>query len=210
MFTGIVKGAGIVRKINELSGLHKISIELPKGTDSSLELGASIAVDGVCLTVADISKNLVTFDVMQETLNKTTLGSLQIGEEVNIERAAKDGVEIGGHLISGHIDCTVEIIKLETPDNNCILTFKVPKQWMQYVFSKGYIALNGASLTIVDADKEACTFQVWLIPETLRITTFGAKKIGSKINLEVDRNTQVIVDTVTNYLKENLPTLLKY
>lgn len=208
MFTGIVKGRGIVRKIEKLSGLHKISIELPKGAETGVELGASIAIDGTCLTVASISKNEVTFDVMLETLDKTTLGTLKIGEEVNIERAAKDGAEIGGHPISGHIDTTVEVIKIDTPDNNYVLTFKVPKEWMQYIFSKGYVALNGASLTIVDANREDCTFKVWLIPETLRLTTFGLKKVGSRINLEVERSTQVIVDTVINYLDQNFKLAL--
>lgn len=208
MFTGIVKGRGKIHKIERLPGLHKIDVELPLGAEEGVELGASIANDGVCLTVAHINGRIIRFDVMQETLNKTTIGALKEGDEVNIERAAKDGQEVGGHLISGHIDTTVEVCKIEQPENNFVIHFKVSPEWMQYIFAKGYIALNGASLTIASVDKQNCTFNVWLIPETLRLTTFGLKKVGQKINLEVERTTQVIVETVQRYLDDKLSSLI--
>ncbi len=208
MFTGIVKGLGKIQKIEQLPGLHKIDVELPLGAEEGVELGASIANDGVCLTVAHINGRVVRFDVMQETLNKTTIGSLKEGDQVNIERAAKDGQEVGGHILSGHIDTTIEVSKIERPENNYVIHFKVPKEWMQYIFAKGYIGLNGASLTIASVNKAENTFTVWLIPETLRLTTFGHKKIGDKINLEVERATQVIVETVQRYLDEKLASLL--
>lgn len=208
MFTGIVKGRGKLVKVEKHPGLHRLAISLPEGCDQALELGASISVDGVCLTVCRINSNVVDFDVMQESLLKTTLGSLSQGDEVNIERAAKHTDEVGGHQISGHIDCTIEITKIEKPENNYVITFGVPTEWMPYIFSKGYLAINGASLTVVNADSKKNSFQVWLIPETLRLTTFGNRKVGQRVNLEVDRNTQVIVDTVRRYLAENLPNLL--
>ena len=208
MFTGIVKGLGKIQKIERLPGLHKIDVELPLGAEEGVELGASIANDGVCLTVAHINGRVVRFDVMQETLNKTTVGLLKEGDQVNIERAAKDGQEVGGHILSGHIDTTIEVSKIERPENNYVIHFKVPKAWMQYIFAKGYIGLNGASLTIASVNKAENTFTVWLIPETLRLTTFGQKKIGDKINLEVERATQVIVETVQRYLDEKLTSLL--
>jgi len=208
MFTGIVKGRGKLVKIEKYAGLHKLSVSLPDGCDLNLELGASISIDGVCLTVCGIDSSIVRFDVMQETLLKTTLGSLSLGDEVNVERAAKHTDEVGGHQISGHVDCTIEVIKIDKPENNYVISFRVPAEWMPYIFSKGYLAINGASLTVVNADAKNNSFQVWLIPETLRLTTFGNKQVGQKVNLEVDRNTQVIVDTVRRYLSENLSQLI--
>jgi len=202
MFTGIVKGQGVVKSIDIRPGLHIIKIELPAGGEVGLETGASVSVDGVCLTVTNIADLEATFDVMLETLNLTTLGDLKVGSRVNVERAAKDGAEIGGHAISGHIDTTVAISKIEQPDNNYVITFSVPERWMRYIFNKGYVALNGTSLTITSVDKKEHTFSVWLIPETLKLTTFGDKKVGDKINLEVERGTQVTVDTIRDYLDE--------
>jgi riboflavin synthase len=127
---------------------------------------------------------------------------------VNIERAAKDGAEIGGHPLSGHIDCVCEIAEIQRPENNCVMTFQVPRAFVGYIFTKGYIGLNGTSLTVSNVDKKSATFQVWFIPETLRVTTFGEKKKGDKINLEIERGTQVIVDTVREFLEERLGRML--
>jgi riboflavin synthase len=145
---------------------------------------------------------------MQETLTRTTLGDLRDGSAVNIERAAKDGAEIGGHPLSGHIDCVVTVADVQTPENNRVLTLEVPAPWIRYVFAKGYIALNGASLTVASVDKRGSTFTVWLIPETLRMTTFGEKAAGSRINMEIERSTQVTVDTIRDFLEERLGPLL--
>ncbi len=208
MFTGIVKGLGRIAGIERRSGLVTFDIELPAGAESGLEIGASVAVDGVCLTVTSASGRHATCDVMQETLTRTTLGGLGEGACVNIERAAKDGAEIGGHPLSGHIDCVVQVADVQTPDNNRVLTLQVPRPWIRYVFAKGYIALDGASLTVASVDKRASTFTVWLIPETLRMTTFGEKAIGARINMEIERSTQVTVDTIRDFLEERLGPLL--
>lgn len=208
MFTGIVKGPGRIAGVERRSGLVTFDIELPPGAEAGLEIGASVAVDGVCLTVTSTSGRNATFDVMQETLSRTTLGELQEGSAVNIERAAKDGAEIGGHPLSGHIDCVVRVAAIEQPENNRVLTLEVPQPWIRYVFAKGYIALNGASLTVASVDKRASTFTVWLIPETLRMTTFGEKQQGSSINMEIERSTQVTVDTIRDFLEERLGPLL--
>lgn len=210
MYTGIVKGQGVVKRLVEAPGLNTLYIELPAGSEAGLEIGASVAVDGVCLTVTTISKNIVSFDVMQETLNRTTLGSLKVNSLVNIERSAKQGQEIGGHLISGHVDCMAKIERILEPENNKVITFKVPETWMRYIFDKGFIALNGTSLTITNANRATCTFDVWFIPETLKVTTFGIKQVGEFINLEVERHTQVIVDTVRDFLAEHLETTLQF
>ncbi len=205
MFTGIVKGVGSVQKIERRPGLHSIAIILPEGTERGVELGASIAVDGVCLTVSGLSGNLATFDVMQQTLAVTTLGQLREGSQVNIERAARANDEVGGHQLSGHIDFLARISKVETPENNHVLSIAVDVAWKKYIFAKGYIAVNGASLTVASFDKESSTFTVWLIPETLRLTTFGQKKVGDSLNIEIDRNTQIIVDSVFAFLEQHLP-----
>jgi len=208
MFTGIVKGIGKVRERLLRPGLSTFSIELPADQAEALETGASIAIDGVCLTLVRANGAVVDFDVMQETLSRTTLGGLQIGDEVNVERSAREGAEIGGHPISGHVDDLAEIVAVETPENNHVITFQVPPQWMKYIFPKGYLALNGTSLTVAAVERDSSRFTVWFIPETLRRTTFGRKAVGDKVNFEIERNTQVIVDTVRSYLEEHLGTLL--
>lgn len=204
MFTGIVRGIGTVTAIEKKQGLHTIEIEFPAGAAEGLELGASVAVDGVCLTVCRFSDTTAAFDVMQQTLQTTTLGALEKGSRINIERAAKADQEIGGHQLSGHVDCTASVVKVERPENNHVLTMRVPEQWRKYLFAKGYIAVNGASLTIASCDRRTGDFTVWLIPETLRLTTFGEKGHDAVLNIEVDRTTQILVDTVYGFLEERL------
>ncbi len=208
MFTGIIKGRGQVRAIADRTNLRSITVELPAGAEVGVELGASISVDGVCLTVTASNGRLVTFDIMAESLQSTTLGDLKQDDSVNIERAARDGAEIGGHPLSGHIDCVCSIERIERPENNFVVTFKVPDHFIRYVFSKGYIGLNGTSLTVSNVDKKAKTFQVWFIPETLRLTTFAEKREGDRINLEIERGTQVTVDTVRDFLEERFAKAL--
>lgn len=201
MFTGIVKGLGTVVSGEVAPGLARFTVELPVGYGDGLERGASVAVDGTCLTATDISGDRVAFDVMRETLEKTTLGGLAVGSRVNVERSYRVGDEVGGHIVSGHVTGTAEIVAVDTPENNRAVTFRVPKGWMKYILPKGFVALDGCSLTIVDVDRDAGTFSVWLIPETLALTTFGFKKPGDTVNLEIDSKTQAIVDTVESYLK---------
>ena len=208
MFTGIIKGVGEIVGLQARTGLVSYQLKLPSNLTSNIEIGASIAVDGVCITVVTHNDDIITFDLMQESLNRTTLGQLTVGSKVNIERSALAGVEVGGHILSGHVDCTAKIIEISKPENNCVFTFEVPNNWMRYIFSKGFVALNGTSLTITDADKTNNTFKVWFIPETLRSTTFGEKEVGDRVNLEVERNTQVIVDTVRDYLAENIKNII--
>ena len=208
MFTGIVKGLGRIESVRRLAGLATFDIHLPEGAQQDLEIGASVAVDGVCLTVTAVNARHAIFDVMQETLTRTTLGELEKGAEVNIERAARDGAEIGGHPLSGHIDVVAKVIDVQTPENNRVVSFEVPQPWIRYVFAKGYIGLNGASLTVASVDRKSSTFTVWLIPETLRMTTFAQKQPGARINMEIERSTQVTVDTIRDFMEERLGPLL--
>jgi len=209
MFTGIVQGVAQVATVSDRPGLRSFELALPEGFDAGMEIGASVACDGVCLTVTALpAPGRACFDVMQQSLGLTTLGGLAQGGRLNVERAAKDGAEIGGHPLSGHIDCVGRLIRLRQPENNHVLRIEVPPSHRRYVFAKGYIAINGASLTVAEADRRAGWFEVWLIPETLRMTTFGDKREGDALNIEIERGTQVVVDTVRDALEERLGPLL--
>lgn len=207
MFTGIIQATCAIASVDKRDDFCRFSVMLPEALATDLETGASVAVDGCCQTVTNIAPTAsgveVWFDAMQETLKRTTLSSLQTGQAVNIERAAKFGQEIGGHELSGHIDSTIAVIKLESTAENHIITFNLAKEQAAYVFNKGYLGLHGASLTVSDFDKATGNFSVYLIPETLRLTNLGSLKVGSRVNLEIDRRTQVIVDTVRAYLEES-------
>lgn len=217
MFTGIVQGVAAVDALTDRSGLRTLRMAFPPEFLQGVEIGASIALDGVCLTVTrfDVAASTAEFDVMQQTLNLTTLGGLRVGSRVNAERAAREGAEVGGHVLSGHVDFCAQVAQVRQPENNRVLRFAVPAPWMRYVFAKGYIAVNGASLTVAEAGYEAGHeeggsgwFEVWLIPETLRMTTFGDKREGDAVHIEIERATQVMVDTVRRALDERLGPLM--
>jgi riboflavin synthase len=209
MFTGIVQGIATVESLTDRPGLRSFRLRFPPGFAQGLEIGASVACDGVCLTVTALHGDAgADFDVMQQSLVLTTLGGLREGSTLNVERAARDGAEIGGHPLSGHIDVTGTLLEVRQPENNHVLRIGLPPRSLRYVFAKGYIAINGASLTVAEADRQAGWFEVWLIPETLRMTTFGAKQPGDALNIEIERSTQVFVDTVRDALEERLGPLL--
>jgi len=212
MFTGIVQGLAHVAAITERPGLRSFELEFPPGFCAGLEIGASVACDGVCLTVTALpGAERACFDVMQQSLQLTTLSGLAVGSRINVERAARDGAEIGGHPLSGHVDFQARLADIRRPENNHVLRLAVPAPWMRYVFAKGYIAVNGASLTVAEAGREpdgSGWFEVWLIPETLRMTTFGEKAPGAALNIEIERQTQVLVDTVRATVEERLGPLL--
>ena len=209
MFTGIVQGLAQVAAIDDRPGLRSFELTFAPGFDDGLAVGASVACDGVCLTVTALpGPGRARFDVMQQSLALTTLGGLAPGSRLNVERAARDGAEIGGHPLSGHVDCLGTLVSVRRPENNRVLRIAVPPSHMRYVFAKGYIAVNGASLTVAEADRRERWFEVWLIPETLRMTSFGNKREGDALNIEIERSTQVIVDTVRDALDERLGPLL--
>ncbi len=199
MFTGIVQGKARVVAVQRHPQFMQLSLDLPPERANQLEQGASIAVNGTCLTVTGFEGTRVNFDLITETLRATNLGELQTGDEVNFERAARFGDEIGGHLLSGHVHATAEIISIETTEHNCIISFAAPPALQKYILPKGFVALNGCSLTIGDVQNGQ--FNVYLIPETLAVTRFGAARVGERVNIEVDPHTQAVVDTVERYLK---------
>ena len=209
MFTGIVQAVATVSVLVDRPGLRSFTLEFPHGFCDGLEIGASVSVDGVCLTVTElVGDRAANFDVMQQSLTLTTLDGLAVGSPINVERAARDGAEIGGHPLSGHVDFQATLASVRQPENNHVLRISVPAPWMRYVFAKGYIAINGASLTVADADRREGWFEVWLIPETLRMTTFADKRAGDALNIEIERSTQVVVDTVRDAIDERLGPLL--
>jgi riboflavin synthase len=194
MFTGIVQGTAEVVQIEEKENFRTHVLRLPESLLPGLEPGASVAHNGCCLTVVDIDGDRVSFDLMQETLKVTNLGELRVGGKVNVERAVRFGDEIGGHAMSGHILCTAEVSRVIESPNNHQVWFRIPEQWTKYIFTKGYVGIDGVSLTI--GDVEGTEFNVNLIPETLQRTNIGGRKIGDRINIEIDPQTQAIVDTV--------------
>ncbi len=167
---------------------------------AGIQIGASVSVAGACLTVVAIADSVVEVDVIGETLEKTNIGSLVVGDKINLERSARVGEEVGGHNVSGHISDTATIRSIDTPPNNWILTLSIDPVWIQYILPKGFVALDGCSLTIVDVGTD--TFTVHLIPETLQRTTFGEKKVGDRVNMEIDPMTRAIVDTARTILNK--------
>lgn len=199
MFTGIVQGTARLVAIEEKPNFRTHVVELPQQMLAGLETGASVAHNGCCLTVTEIDGSRVSFDLMKETLRITNLGELIVGDCVNVERAARFNDEIGGHLMSGHIMASADIVKILTSENNRQIWFKVQDAaLMKYILYKGYIGIDGISLTV--GEVTPTRFCVHLIPETLQRTTLGKRKIGEKVNIEIDPQTQAIVDTVERVL----------
>ncbi len=200
MFTGIVQSCARVHSLSHKSGLLSYTLEFAPDQINDLAIGASIAVDGCCQTVVAIDGTLVSFDAIAETLAKTTLGALCLGQKVHIERSLRFGTEIGGHVLSGHVFGTAQLVNIIQPnDKNLIYEIACDPSWMRFILEKGFIALDGASLTVNDPRKEG-RFSVHLIPETLRQTHFLDKKISSLFNVEIDSMTQTIVQTVERIL----------
>lgn len=199
MFTGIVQGIAPIHAITEKDNFRTQVVKLPLEMRKGLEIGASVANNGVCLTVTEINDDLVSFDLMQETLRITNLGALKAGDFVNIERAMQMGTEIGGHILSGHVYCTAMISEIIASENNRQIWFELPNaDVMKYILTKGFVAVDGISLTIGEVKENQ--FCVNLIPETLQRTLMGQRKVGDVVNIEIDPQTQAIVDTVERYL----------
>src|SRR3990172_1258919 len=208
MYTGIIQGTSEVTRAEHKPDFLSYAVRLDPALREGLERGASVAIDGVCQTVREVDGAEVWFDAMAETLRKTTLGALKTGDRINIERSLRSGEENGGHEISGHVDGMLEIVRIERSGENCIFTLRYPPAYGGYIFEKGFLAIHGASLTVSDLDRTANTFRVYLIPETLRLTNLGGMREGDRLNFEIDRRTQVIVDTVKTFLEANMTTLV--
>jgi riboflavin synthase len=184
MFTGIVEELGRVAAIQALpDNAIRITIEGPTVL-SDANLGDSICVNGVCLTVAEQNGDQFTADVMSETINRTTLGDLLAGSQVNLERPVTLATRLGGHLVQGHVDAVGTVSAREHSENWDVVTITPPKELLKYVVEKGSITIDGTSLTVSAVTDS--TFSVSLIPATLEKTTLGIRQIGDRVNLEVD------------------------
>jgi riboflavin synthase len=188
MFTGIVETTGSVLAINPGSDSSRITFAAP-GVLSDAQIGASIAVNGVCLTVTHFDQESFTADLMEETLKRSALGALNLGDSVNIERAMPLSGRLGGHIVQGHVDAVATVRSIEPSEDWTLITFDLPREIARYVVEKGSITVSGVSLTVVKVSEPIETqpwFSVSLIPTTLKDTTLGKIAVGSEVNLEVD------------------------
>lgn len=202
MFTGIVQALAQVVGIQRKADIVALQLKFPANYLEGIAIGASVSVQGCCLTVTAYKEAEAAFDMVPETISRTSFSNLKEGDVVNVERSLKFGDEVGGHILSGHVDVVASIVAIEKFEHSRVVTFQLPDGWIKYVFEKGYIALNGASLTITDVVRDVSQLKVSLIPETLAKTTFGSAKVGDRVNVEIDRNTQAIVDTVERVLAQ--------
>jgi riboflavin synthase len=201
MYTGIVSGMCQVLAIKVGKEIHSFVVELA-GYEDGLEIGASVALEGVCMTVVAIDGSQIRFDAIPETLERTTFGDLGEGDWVNVERSLKMGDELGGHILSGHVMTTAQILRKTERGEGIDLIIENPEEVRPYILEKGFIAVDGMSLTIGEVSNES--FALHIIPETLRITTIGDKEVGGSVNIEIDSRTQAIVETMMKNMGENV------
>jgi riboflavin synthase len=182
MFTGLIEGIGKVKSIRRVRDDMAMTIESPDITDC--RIGDSISVDGVCVTVADMSAGSFSMDISGETLSRTTLGKLKQGTEVNLERALRLSDRLGGHLVAGHVDGMGKILKKESQQRSWILRIGIDPKLSRYIIEKGSIAVDGISLTINHCEKDF--FEVNIIVQTGKKTTLLKKNVGEEVNIETD------------------------
>lgn len=183
MFTGIIEELGEVLAIEHLADSLRLTIKGPKVV-SDVNRGDSISVSGTCLTAVEFDETSFTADVMQETLNKTSLAGIRVGSPVNLERAMTAATRFGGHVVQGHVDGVGEIVSRTPSENWELVRVRIPVELMKYVVLKGSITIDGVSLTVNEVGPDFITLS--LIPETLRLTTLGSKQPGDKVNVEAD------------------------
>ena len=200
MFTGIVQDIGLISCKKETGSGIFLEVKTQPGLLKDLKIGASIAVNGVCLTVVKFTEDHVSFDVIPETLRVTNLEFVSEGSEVNLERSLKFGDEVGGHILSGHISCKASS-RLVKSQEETELVVECPEEWNKYILLKGYIAINGASLTI--AKKTTNSFSVFLIPETLDATNLSQVSNGDLLNIEIDQSTYATINAAESLIRKN-------
>ena len=200
MYTGIVQGLEKVLDIQHKEGYRTFVISNALNLFHDVFIGASVAINGVCLTATqiDLIAGQVHFDVSNLTLELTTLGQLNVGDEVNIERSAKVGAENGGHNLYGHIEGTATVKHLTKNGETVHIDLEIPNGNIKYFFLKGFIGLNGCSLTVNRVDRANNKISIDLIPETLRLTTWKYVQVGDQVNYEIDQMTRTLVDTLEN------------
>lgn len=201
MFTGIILTDGIIEAFDRLDAGARM--RLRTGDDAPFERGESLAVNGVCLTVLPQGTGSIVTDLSNETLSRTTLGSLGAGARVNLERALAVGDRLGGHMVQGHVDAVGALLSIATEGDFAVYRWSYPAEYAELLVNKGSVAVDGVSLTVVDPD--ASSFGAALIPETLRRTNLGSARIGDAVNLEFDMIAKYVRGLVAPYLAGNAP-----
>lgn len=201
MFTGIVQALVEVESIDHQPDMSCLRLALGD-LCNGLETGASVAVNGTCLTVTEVGAGSAHFDIVAETLRTTNLGRLAQGERVNVERSFKVGDEVGGHIVSGHVTGTARLLQRDVKGHDHVVRLTLEPQWGNFVFHKGFIAVDGASLTVSRIDREGGFFEISLIPETLARTTLGSLEAGDLANIEVDSQSVAAVTTIERMFED--------
>tara|TARA_B100000809_G_scaffold50725_1_gene45810 strand:+ start:9928 stop:10527 length:600 start_codon:yes stop_codon:yes gene_type:complete len=199
MFTGIVQELGSVTSLLETESGFSLEVVVKKEFIAGLSKGASVAVNGCCLTVTKFNEARISFDVIKETIRITNLGSLELQHKVNLERSLKFGDEIGGHVLSGHVSCAASAV-LRNQEGEKELIITCPREWRKYIIHKGYVAVNGASLTVAKVSQEG--FSVFLIPETLSSTNLSLIQDKDQVNIEIDQTTIAAFKAAETRLEE--------
>lgn len=204
MYSGISQAVVPVVERTPGDGSTSYVLRLPDPLLDGLKLGASVNIDGVCLSAVTIDHDLVSFDVSDGTMAITNLGDRAVGSRVNVERSLKSGEENGGHAVTGHITGTAPITGINTGTGALYLRVAIPEAHRKYVFVRGYLALNGCSLTVAEADEATGEVKINLIPETVRQTSLADYRVGDRINYEIELQTQIMVDTIERCIRQSL------
>ena len=202
MFSGIVQELGQLESISKSDSILKLNIKTTRNFSNGVNIGDSIAVDGVCLTATNVENQHLSFDAVPETLSRTIMSTYKKESKINLEKSLQYGDVIGGHLNSGHIHCVGVVKEVEIIDAAKDVLIEISNDWGKYIFEKGYISLNGCSITLGEINVER--FKVHLIPETLASTNLDLLVHGDRVNIEFDQNTITIVDTTERILSNKL------
>ncbi len=200
MFSGIVQTVGKIESIKDKDHIKTIRIETHGNYLEDIAIGQSVSVDGVCLSLVKKNKEYCEFEAVEETINRTTLGSYKQGTKVNLEKSLKFGDTVGGHFVSGHIHTKGRIVEVELIGESKNILVEIEEKWIKYLTEKGYISVNGASITIGKVSKN--TFYIHLIPETLKTTNLDELIYDNYVNLEFDQTTIAIVDTTERLINQ--------
>ena len=200
MFSGIVQTVGKIESIKDTNHIKTIRIETHGDYLEDIAIGQSVSVDGVCLSLVKKNNEYCEFEAVEETINRTTLGSYKQGTKVNLEKSLKFGDTVGGHFVSGHIHTRGRIVEVELVGESKNILVEIEEKWIKYLTEKGYISVNGASITIGKVSKN--TFYVHLIPETLKTTNLDELIYDNYVNLEFDQTTIAIVDTTERLINQ--------
>ena len=200
MFSGIVQTVGKIESIKDKDHIKTIRIETHGNHPEDIAIGQSVSVDGVCLSLVKKNKEYCEFEAVEETINRTTLGSYKQGTKVNLEKSLKFGDTVGGHFVSGHIHTKGRIVEVELIGESKNILVEIEEKWIKYLTEKGYISVNGASITIGKVSKN--TFYIHLIPETLKTTNLDELIYDNYVNLEFDQATIAIVDTTERLINQ--------